>query len=252
MELTINKTFPSQYKKELYYIIGEDADGNEHKIKGKFNIDLDIGDMIHVSRYTQSGEYLECEAYEKIRDKNISYIYNFLVSEVEGIGAKTADVIVKKFGEKTIDIFENEPTQLLGIGKIGQERMFKFSDSYKSVPEEKRKFMLIGLSAIVAEKAMSKFYYADVVNNPYRLLEIEGVGWIKADNIAVKGLAYDTMGEYRLFSAVNEVMRVTTEAHGNTYIEVEELIKKTCELLFLNYEENQNIISGVIQRMQAV
>jgi exodeoxyribonuclease V alpha subunit len=252
MELTINKTFPSQFKKELYYIIGEDADGSEHKIKGKFNIDLDIGDMIHVSRYSQAGEYLECEAYEKIRDKNISYIYNFLVSEIEGIGAKTADAIVKKFGEKTIEIFENEPTQLMGIGKIGQEKMFKFTDSYKTVPEEKRKFMLIGLSAIVAEKAMSKFYYADVVNNPYRLLEIEGVGWIKADNIAVKGLSYDTMGEYRLFSAVNEVMRVNTEAQGHTYMTLDGLINMTCSLLNINIEDNKNLISGVIQRMWAV
>ncbi len=250
MELTINKTFPSQYKKEIYYLIGEDAEGNEYKIKGKFNIDLDVGDMIHVSKYTRVDDYLECAAYEKVRNKNVANIYNFLVSEIKGVGEVFADRITRKFGEETMDVIDQQPNQLMDVEGVGSERMFKILESVNAVPKEKKQFMLIGLSAIMAERAMHRFVYDEVVENPYLLLIVAGMGWHKVDNIAVKGLSYDKLGEYRLFAAVSEVMRVNTEVHGNTYMEVQELIKKTCELLMLNIEEYENIISGVVQRMK--
>jgi hypothetical protein len=37
MIVTINKVFQSTYKKEIYYLIGENDEGAEYKIKGRFN-----------------------------------------------------------------------------------------------------------------------------------------------------------------------------------------------------------------------
>lgn len=248
MNITINKIFKSNFKNEIYYLIGENSEGVEYKVKGKFNPDLDIGDTIHLMKMSRVDEYLECEYYEKVRGKNLSFIYNFLVSEIKGIGEKRANDIVNKFGEQTIHVIENETNKLLEVEKIGMETASKVKESYEAIPKEKVKYMLIGLSSIIAEKAMHRFQYEEITHNPYLLMDVEGIGWVKSDFIA-KSLGYDLMGEYRLHSAVQESMRVNTEVHGHTYIQLEELIKKTCDLLVINSEENKSVIEGTILRM---
>jgi len=251
MIVTINKVFQSNFKKEIYYLIGENDDGIEYKIKGRFNTDLEVGDMIHLYKYASVDSFLECESYEKIRSKNVSFIFKLLVSEIKGVGEVLADNIVKKYGVDTIFVIENEADKLLQVPKIGMETMTKICECYKAIPEEKRKLMLIGLSALMAEKTMHKYNYDEITNNPYLLLTVDGIGWIKADFIA-RSLGYDELGEYRLFSAVNEVMRVNTEVHGHTYIEAENLIKDTCKLISIDPEQNKNLIAGVVQRMAVV
>jgi exodeoxyribonuclease V alpha subunit len=144
------------------------------------------------------GEQFTVKDYEAAEPSDERGIEDFLGSGViKGIGPKTAAAIVSKFGEKTLEVFENEPEQLLVISGIGKKRLAFILASYmehKEVTDTVLHFVRLGISRPAAMR-LYKSYGTEapaIVNeDPYRLVrEVEGIDFRTADLIASKlGLA---------------------------------------------------------------
>lgn len=141
---------------------------------------------------------------------------------IKGIGPGFADKIVDKFGEETPDIIENHPERLKEIPRLGQKKIDELVESWN---EQKHMFDIMvflksfDISTLYAVKIF-KLYGNDAIeiltHNPYRLItDIDGIGFLKADAIALK-MGYDMTSEKRREAGVNYTLNQFAE-DGNTY-----------------------------------
>lgn len=109
---------------------------------------------------TKYGLQLEVEAYTEIipqtRDGIIGYLSSGLIA---GIGPKTAEAIVKKFGLQTLDILEQHPQRLLEVKGVTEKRLNKIITSYNQSRELRDILSFLSPFGITAKKAV-KIYKA--------------------------------------------------------------------------------------------
>ena len=110
---------------------------------------------------------------------------------IRGIGAALAARIVRKFGDDTLRIVEEEPERLAEVKGISEKKAREIA-AQVSEKAEMRKVMIFlqkyGISLNLGAKIYQKYkesVYTILQENPYRLAEdISGVGFKIADEIA--------------------------------------------------------------------
>ena len=78
------------------------------------------------------GPQFEAEFLERLMPETKAEIFSFLSSRaVKGIGAKTAEKIVSRFGASSLDVLENEPERLTEIPGITEKKAREMSESFR-------------------------------------------------------------------------------------------------------------------------
>ena len=78
------------------------------------------------------GRQFEAELLERLMPESSDEILSYLSSRaVKGVGEKTAQRIVAAFGEKSLDIIENEPEKLTVISGISSSKAKQISESFR-------------------------------------------------------------------------------------------------------------------------
>jgi exodeoxyribonuclease V alpha subunit len=166
---------------------------------------------------------------------------------IKGIGKIYAEKLVDYFGEKVIEVIENEPDRLNEIDGIGVKRVELITSSFQEHRHISRIMIFLqdkGISPAYATKIYKKYKHesiAVVQQNPYRLAdEIWGIGFKIADQIAQNlGLSKESIDRIKAgitFAITSEI------GNGHLYVEVENLKKKSTELLELNSDNSQELI----------
>lgn len=185
---------------------------------------------------TKYGLQLEVEAYTEIipqtRDGIIGYLSSGLIA---GIGPKTAEVIVKKFGLQTLDILEQHPQRLLEVKGITDKRLDKIITSYNQSRELRDILSFLSPFGITAKKAV-KIYKTfgarsmDVLKKtPFELCTLSGFGFKTVDAIARK-TACRPNDPMRIRGALHYVMDEIRSA-GHLYLYKDELRSQAYKLL---------------------
>lgn len=198
-----------------------------------------VAEGIWIKDKIYGNEFKASKIDETVPDTNEGLIQYLSSGFIKGIGAKMAKRIVNKFGDKTFDILDNDPNQLLQIKGINKN---KLADIIKQVRSHKnmRKTLVFLKSYGISDNLAGRIYnmYLDdtiniVTNDPYRLAEdIDGVGFKKADEIALK-IGFDQFGEKRIGMGLKYVL---TEGINDrdTYIPFDELAKRASSADVLN------------------
>lgn len=91
------------------------------------------------------GLQLQVDHWQEIVPPTLEGVRNYLASGLlKGIGEKTADAIIEKFGVNALEILEHQPDRLLEIRGITKERLAEIKDAYrgktasKSVSKKKK------------------------------------------------------------------------------------------------------------------
>lgn len=185
---------------------------------------------------TKYGLQLEVEAYTEIipqtRDGIIGYLSSGLIA---GIGPKTAEAIVKKFGLQTLDILEQHPQRLLEVKGVTEKRLNKIITSYNQSRELRDILSFLSPFGITAKKAV-KIYKAfgarsmDVLKKtPFELCTLSGFGFKTVDAIARK-TACRPNNPMRIRGAIHYVMDEIRSA-GHLYLYKDELRSQAYKLL---------------------
>ena len=199
--------------------------GESIKVEGSWAVHPTYGDQIRV------------EQFEKIVPETKKDIEKYLASGVvKGIGAKTAKKIVEHFGEKTLEIMEQDPQRLSEIKGISKKKALEVGESYHEQRSLRKVMMFLqqfGITPTYAVKIYKKFgeQTIEVVQeNPYRLAdEIFGIGFKIADRIAQKiGINHDST--YRICSGIRYVL-AEFSGSGHVYMPRNELVVETAEML---------------------
>jgi len=190
------------------------------------------------TNHAQWGKQMNVARYEVVRPATAFAIEKYLGSGmVKGVGPVTAKRIVAKFGEDALDIIENHPRKLLGVGGIGEKTLAKITTAWKDQREVKNIMLFLqshGVSpayAVKIYKAYGSKSIEVVEKNPYQLAsDIWGIGFKSADKIArAIGIAEDD--PRRIEAGVVYVLNEAVESGGNAYLTQAELTEKAGEIL---------------------
>ena len=137
------------------------------------------------------GMQLQVENFEEILPRTEEGILGYLSSGmVKGIGPRTAELIVKRFGKRTFDVLDHYPDSLLEIRGISQKKLDAILLSYHG-GHAMRDLAAYLTPFKVTPKKIEKIYEhfgADaletVKNHPFELCEINGFGFLTVDEIA--------------------------------------------------------------------
>ena len=155
------------------------------------------------------GEQLRVKSYRTIMPEDAQATYRYLAAGgIKGIGPALAAKIVKKFGDDTFRIMEEEPEKLARIKGISM-RMAREIGAQMEDKKDLRDAMIFlqtyGIGNAYAARIWQAYgtdLYQIMNTNPYRLAEdIRGIGFATADEIARRiGIRADS--EYRIRSGL--------------------------------------------------
>ena len=176
---------------------------------------------------------------------------------IKGVGPKTARKIVKHFGNKTLDIFEEEIGRLTEIRGIAQKKLEMIRDAWiehRAIREVMMFLQSHGISTLFAVRIYKE--YGDnaieyVTEDPYRLAsDFYGIGFFSSDKVAQSiGLALDS--PQRIMAAIKHVLAASRE-FGHCYLTQSQIQAQVKELIeldlgdrlpdFLKNMEKENLV----------
>jgi exodeoxyribonuclease V alpha subunit len=210
------------------------------------------GDWTHNPKY---GRQFDAQSWEESVPATVYGIEKYLGSGlVKGIGPKFAKLIVKQFGEKTLEIIEDAPDRLIEVENIGKKRVAMIKKAWSEQKEIKNIMLFLqeyGVSTAFGYriyKAYGEQSIETVKNNPYKLADdIWGVGFKTADSIASK-LGMEKESFERCRSGVFYVLNRFADDSGHCYVPLDELCKKCAEMLEI---EEAKIVMSIDHLAQA-
>lgn len=197
------------------------------------------------------GEYTEHPMYGKqfklvswhaVAPKDSASMERYLGSgAIKGIGPALAARIVKKFGDDTFRVIEEEPERLAEVKGISLQKAQEIGMQM----EEKKDFrdalvylQQYGISNTLAVRIYNKYgmgLYGVLKENPYRLAEdIHGVGFKMADELAGR-LGIHTDSDYRIRSGIFYTL-LQAVGEGHCYLPLEMLLERAGQLLGVKQE----------------
>lgn len=234
------------FQNESFYIL-ELEDGM--KAKGTI-LDNMSGDITGL-RYEFTGHWTK-DRYGKIfvieqAAMQTHELYFFLSKIVKGLGEKLATILIDEFGDELEDIIENKPdelTKVKGIKAKKKEAIVTQWHKYSHLRKISKFLGQYGISANLIAKVYAEFgeHSVEIIeSNPYSLMVVHGVGFRKADEVALKqGVEFDS--PVRLTACASYIVEREAYDNGHTYIILEQLISMVMEELELEGDFKESII----------
>lgn len=197
------------------------------------------GDYVEHPLY---GKQFKMATYRIEAPKDSVSMERYLASgAIKGIGAALATRIVKKFGEDTFRIIEEEPERLVEVKGISERKAQEIAvqmEEKKDLRDALVYLQQFGISNTLAVKIYNTYgmnLYGVMKENPYRLAEdISGIGFRLADELAAK-IGIHTDSDYRIRSGIFYVLLQST-GEGHTYLPLPLLLERAGRLLGLPRE----------------
>jgi len=219
--------------------LGAVSVGSVLSVKGEWKNDGKYGRQFAVSEY------------EETLPATVFGIEKYLGSGlIKGVGPKFAGRIVKTFGAGTLDIIEEDPDRLNEVPGIGQKRVDMIKEAWQEQKEVKNIMLFLqdhGVGTSFAFRVFNEFgakSLSIVKENPFKLTEIWGIGFITADTVARK-MGYDNESVYRcrsgLLYALNDCCN-----DGHCYMPREELIQKAAEMLNIEASKLDSTLTDML------
>jgi len=188
------------------------------------------------------GKQFTFESCEITRPTTLEGITQLLESGlIHNIGAARARLIVDKFGLETMNVLDNHPDRLSEVEGIGAKTLKKIKESWAEQRHIRDLVLFLQSYDITPGMAnrIYKVYGADskkrICENPYALIDdIWGIGFIKADAIAVK-MGFDQQSYKRIKAGLTYALQEAS-SNGHTYLPRTDLETMAAELLKVDAE----------------
>lgn len=213
------------------------------------------------------GEYIEHPVYgsqfkistfQVCAPKDSQSMERYLGSgAIKGVGAALAGRIVKKFGDDTFRIIEEEPERLAEIKGISERKAREISmqmEEKKDMREALVYLQQYGISNTLAIKIYNQYgsgIYRIMQENPYKLAEdIQGIGFKIADEIASQ-IGIHTDSDYRIRSGILYTLLQSVQ-EGHCYLPKEELLARAETLLGVSTQTMDPILSNLMMDKKVI
>lgn len=199
------------------------------------------------------GRQFKANSVTFIEPNTIQDIVSFLSSGlIKGVGERKAKAIVDIFGEKSLQVIETEPMQLLKVAGIGKKTAQEIADSYaenklmKDIIMYLQHFNITTNLAIKIFKAYKNNARTVIEQNPYKMIDdIDGVGFKIADRIAFE-MGVERDSNLRIRAGIVYVLGERCSQNGNSCIPKQMLLDATQEILEI---EDGSKINDILDKM---
>ncbi len=203
------------------------------------------------------GKQIKVHSVEIEQPTTLSGIEKYLSSGmIRGIGPATAKLLIKHFGEDTLDILFARPDRLLEVPGIGAKRAQMIQESYAEQAQQREAMIFLqsyGVTPALAVKIFKRYgenVKQVIRQNPYRLVEdVEGIGFKSADKIAAS-LGIERDSEYRLSAGIKYMLQEATGSAGHCYLPREMLVSASQQLLGNDVEAIERVLDTLILSRQ--
>ena len=212
--------------------------------------DLGSGEKLQMEgewgNHPKYGRQFKCTSFT-VAVSESENVAEYLASGLfKGIGPKTAEAIVKVFGDDTADILDNHPEifRKAKIKGLPAKKVEAFLAAWQENRHSRETLLFLyghGIAGSIARKLWNQFgveTIARITENPYLLCEeIWGIGFLKADEIAMKvGIAKDS--PIRLQAALIYTLQESSFTEGHVYLPKNVLLEKTFRILRIPIEDD--------------
>lgn len=204
------------------------------------------------------GEQFKVHSFQVTAPEDKESMERYLGSgAIKGVGAALAARIVKKFGDETFRIIEEEPERLAEVKGISERIAREISaqmEEKKDIREAMVYLTRFGIGNSLAVKIYETYksgLYGVMQENPYRLAEdIPGVGFKTADEIASR-IGIHTDSDYRIRSGLLYMLQQSVQ-EGHTWLPREILMERTGELLQVPVQAIEPLLSNLMMDRKVV
>lgn len=233
---------------------------NHYSVLSLVTEDLDEGEIVctGILKGVEKGDYVELDGqitehpnygpqfkitgYKVIPPTDSISVERYLASgAIKGVGPALAVRIVKRFGDDTFRIMEEEPERLAEIKGISERKAREIAVQVAEKKDVRDAMLFLqeyGIGNSLAIRIYEKYgiaMYSILKENPYRLAEdIKGVGFKTADDIAIK-MGMSGNSPERMEGGMLYCLQVAS-VEGHTYLPKHELLKRSAELLEVEME----------------
>lgn len=213
-------------------IIAFTAKGYDLPLTDEIEIEME-GEWETNSHGTQYKVETFLEVVPRTREGILGYLS---CGSLKGIGPKTAERIVNRFGLDTLEVMEKYPQELLKIQGISQKKLDRIVDSFGKNKVFRELMTFLSPFHVTPKKAnmiLQKFRDQSVEiirKQPYILCSVKGFGFLTVDAIARQCCAA-TNDPMRISGCVSYVLREAMKQNGHLYLEQEILVKDALKVL---------------------
>ena len=192
------------------------------KLKNNYKME---GNLIIHKKY---GVQFNVINYENLLPEKKDELIEFLSSDLFPIGIKTAEKIVEKFKEKTIEVILDNPNSLLLIPRLNKDKIDKIYEtlkSYQSTSEIVLELQHLGFNTKDSLSILNKYKVNSldkINNNIYSLIDELDFSFNTIDEIALNN-NYDTLDTRRISALIIHSLNELTFSNGDTYSFIEEI-----------------------------
>lgn len=206
---------------------------------------------------TLKGEWEEHKKYgktfkfESLR-VNQNELFFFLNRIVKGFTKKLSAELIEKFGEEgLIEILDNDIERLLEFSGIKEKRLKKIQDSWKKFRSMRELGEFLSpydvtpalLTTIATAMKDVQEPSKRIKDNPYILTNISGIGFKRADELALK-MGVEPEADNRISAAMDYALLNYCEQQGNSCVEKKLLFSLLDELL--EFREKQFLYEAAL------
>ena len=223
-----------------YTVLNLMVNGSELTCVGIFEY-IGEGELLELTgtyvEHSTYGQQFKVESYEtKIPEDTIA-IERYLGSgAIKGVGAALAARIVRRFGEDTMRILDEEPERLAEVKGISERKAREIAQQAAEKSEMRSAMMFLqkyGISVALGVKIYGKYgsrVYSVLKENPYQLADdIQGIGFRIADEIAGR-IGIHTDSDYRIKSGLFYTLSLAA-SEGHVFLPQNLLLSRASELL---------------------
>ena len=204
------------------------------------------------------GRQFKIQAYKTVAPTDRAGMERYLGSgAIRGVGEALAARIVKKFGDDTFRIIEEEPERLAEVKGISERKAQEIAvqmEEKKDLREALVYLQQYGISNTLAVKIYNTYgmeMYSVMRENPYRLAEdVSGVGFRIADEIAGR-IGIHTDSDYRIRSGILYTL-LQAVGEGHCFLPLELLLRRASELLGVSEENIRPQVDNLIMDRKLV
>jgi exodeoxyribonuclease V alpha subunit len=221
-------------------------------------LDINEGDFLEVegiyADHPRFGRQVKVNSFKAIMPEDKEGMVKYLSGRFKGLGKKSAEKIVKYFGENTFKVLEHSPERLRevkGIQKTVIEDVKKNFAGNKIIRSLTVKLAPYGIGNETIFKIYKEFE-ADAFNvlqhNPYILIDrVRGVGFKIADTVA-RGFGIEANDSYRIKAGIEFLISQAEQRNGDLYMEELELVRRSAGMLDVKDSEVMTAVEEMVER----
>ena len=185
------------------------------------------------------GRQFSFREFMPVAPKSEEGMIRYLSSEIfKGIGKKTAQRIVNKFGNDTFKIIDSSPellSKIKGVNKKQQKSLLNSWEEQRGLRDVMTFLRGVGISHGFAQRIYAKHGMNSIPlikANPYLLTDISGIGFLTADGIA-HNLGFDKNSPHRAAAGLLYMLEQQV-LNGHTCYPLPDLLEKTAPELLID------------------